>query len=210
MIRILVADDHTLFREGLKKVLEAERNMEVVGEASNGQETLEKAKETRPDIVLLDVSMPGRGGLETAQDLKKRVPGTRILMLSAHPEDHYAIRCLKGGADGYMTKDQAAERLIHAITKIRTGGKYVSSTLAEQMAFSLETELGRPPHESLSDREFQVMRMIASGQTVSEIGVELCLSVKTVSTYRARILQKMKFRNNAEIMQYALKQSLVE
>ncbi len=210
MIRILVADDHTMFREGLKRVLEAEPNMEVVGEASNGQETLEKAKQTRPDIVLLDVSMPGRGGLETAQDLKKRNPDTRILMLSAHPEDHYAIRCLKGGADGYMTKDQAAERLIQAILKIRGGGKYVSAALAEQMAFSLQTELGRAPHETLSDREFQVMRMIASGQTVSEIADELCLSVKTVSTYRARILQKMKFRNNAEIMQYALKQSLVE
>ncbi len=210
MIRILIADDHTMFREGLKSVFAAEESFVVVGEAANGQETLEMAKKTAPDVVLLDVSMPGRGGLEIAQDLKKRNSDTHILMLSALPEDHYAIRCLKGGADGYMTKDKASDELIKAIHRIRTGGKYISPALAEQLAFSLQSDLGRPLHETLSDREFQVLRMIASGRTVSEIAAELVLSVKTVSTYRARILQKMKLRNNAEIMQYGIKEGLVE
>lgn len=209
MIKILIADDHTMFREGLKSVFAAEESFVVVGEASNGGEALDMASSTQPDVVLLDVSMPGRGGLETAQDLKKRNPAVRILMLSAHPEDHYAIRCLKGGADGYMTKDKAADELIQAIQRIRMGGKYVSAALAEQMAFSLQSDLDRPLHETLSDREYQVLRMIAGGQTVSEIATELCLSVKTVSTYRARILQKMKLRNNAEIMQYCMKEDLV-
>ncbi len=210
MVKILIADDHTMFREGLKSVFAAEASFTVVGEASDGQETLEMAKKTSPDVVLLDVSMPGRGGLETAQDLKKLDAELRILMLSAHPEDQYAIRCLKNGADGYMTKDKASDELIQAIHRIRTGGKYVSPVLAEQMAFSLQNELGRPLHETLSDREFQVMRMIAGGMTVSEIGEDLNLSVKTVSTYRARILQKMKLRNNAEIMQYGIKENLVD
>nr|XP_061810383.1 response regulator GacA-like [Nerophis lumbriciformis] len=174
-----------MFREGLKSVFAAEQSFIVVGEASNGQETLEMARETNPDIVLLDVSMPGRGGLETARDLKQRNPAVHILMLSAHPEDHYAIRCLKGGADGYMTKDKASDELIQAIYRIRTGGKYVSSALAEHMAFSLQSDVEGPLHESLSDREFQVLRMIAGGRTVSEIAEELFLSVKTVSTYRA-------------------------
>ena len=208
MTRVLIADDHMLFRQGLIKLLEHE-GLEVVGEASTGAEAMERARETDPDIVLLDVSMPGRGGLETVQELKERNSKIGILMLTGHPEDHYAIRCIKGGADGYLTKDNAPEQLIAAIGRVRNGGKYISPTLAEQLALSLQNELGEAPHASLSDREFQVMQRIASGETVSEIAEDLCLSVKTISTYRTRVLHKLNLRNNAEIMQYAIRAELV-
>ncbi len=208
MIKVLIADDHMLFRQGLMKLLE-EEGMEVVAEASTGPETLERARETDPDIVLLDVSMPGRGGLETVQALKDRNRRLGILMLTGHPEDHYAIRCLKGGADGYVTKDNASEQLIAAIRRVSNGGKYISPSLAEQLALTLQHDLGEVPHESLSDREFQVMQRIASGETVSEIAEALCLSVKTISTYRARVLRKLNLKNNAEIMQYAIREELV-
>lgn len=209
MIRIVVADDHTLFRDGLKKLLEVQPSMELVGEASNGGDAIDVVKKTSPDVLLLDVSMPGRGGLEIVEEIKKWRPSVRILILTAHPEDHYAIRCLKNGADGYVTKDRAIDRLVHAIHKIQQGGKYVSDTLAEKLAFSLQTDFGKAPHEALSDREFQVLRMIASGMTVSEIAEELILSVKTISTYRTRILEKMDFKNNSQITQYCLKEGLV-
>ncbi|MEM8929694.1 MAG: response regulator transcription factor [Acidobacteriota bacterium] len=208
MIKVLIADDHVLFRQGLLKLLEAE-GMEVVAEASNGPETLERTRAARPDIVLLDVAMPGRGALETVQSLKDWDRGVRILILTGHPEDHYAIRCLKGGADGYVTKDNAPEQLIAAIRRVNNGGKYISPGLAEQLAMSLQSDAGDAPHEMLSDREFQVMQAIASGQTVSEIAQALTLSVKTISTYRTRILGKLNLRNNAEIMQYAIREELV-
>lgn len=210
MIRILLADDHQMFREGVRGLLEARSDMAVVGEAGTGEEALSKAGETRPDVVILDVSMPGRGGLETVSELKKRDPRVRVLMLTVHPEDRFAVRCLKGGADGYMTKDNAAEELIGAIRKVHAGGKYVSPSLAESLVLSLDRDFGSAPHETLSDREFQVMRMIAAARTVSQIAEELCLSVKTISTYRSRILEKLGLRNNAEIMQYAMEQDLVE
>jgi DNA-binding NarL/FixJ family response regulator len=210
MIRILLADDHQMFREGVRGLLEARSDMTVVGEAATGEEALSRATEAHPDVVLLDVSMPGRGGLETVSELKKRNPRVRVLMLTVHPEDRFAVRCLKGGADGYMTKDNAAEELIIAIRKVYLGGKYVSPSLAESLVMSLGRDFGAPPHETLSNREFQVMRMIAAARTVSEIADELCLSVKTVSTYRSRILDKLGLRNNAEIMQFAMEQHLVE
>lgn len=210
MIRILLADDHQMFREGVRGLLQARSDIDVVGEAGTGEEALAKAGETRPDVVILDVSMPGRGGLETVSELKKRDPRVRVLMLTVHPEDRFAVRCLKGGADGYMTKDNAAEELIGAIRKVHAGGKYVSPSLAESLVLSLDRDFGSAPHETLSDREFQVMRMIAGAKTVSEIAEELCLSVKTISTYRSRILEKLGLRNNAEIMQYAIEQDLVE
>jgi DNA-binding NarL/FixJ family response regulator len=153
--------------------------------------------------------MPGRDGLEIVRELKQHDPRLRILMLTAHPEDHYAIRCLKSGADGYLTKQQAVEELIAAIRKVHSGGKYISSSLAETLAFSLQTDFGKAPHEILSDREFQVLRMIASGKTVSEIAAELILSVKTISTYRTRILEKMQLKNNAQITEYCIKSGLV-
>ena len=208
MIRELNANDHQLFRQGLKKLLELE-GMTVVGEASTGAETLERTRETRPDIVLLDVTMPGRGGLEVVQSLKEWNRRVGILMLTGHPEDHFAIRCIKGGADGYLTKDKASEQLMAAIQRVRGGGKYISADLAEQLALSLQNELGDAPHKSLSDREFQVMQRIASGETVSQIGHALCLSVKTISTYRTRVLRKLNLKNNAEIMQYAIREDLI-
>ncbi|MEM1178958.1 MAG: response regulator transcription factor [Acidobacteriota bacterium] len=208
MIKVLIADDHLLFRQGLRNLLEL-KGLEVVAEASTGPETLEEARRTRPDIVLLDVAMPGRGALETMQSLKDHDGKVRILMLTGHPEDHYAIRCLKAGADGYLTKDNASEQLVAAIRRVNGGGKYISSQLAEQLAMSLQNDLGVAPHEGLSDREFQVMQRIASGETVSEIGEALCLSVKTISTYRTRVLRKLNLRNNAEIMQYAMREDLV-
>ncbi|MEO1086059.1 MAG: response regulator transcription factor [Acidobacteriota bacterium] len=208
MIKVLIADDHLLFRQGLRNLLEL-KGLEVVAEASTGPETLEEARRTKPDIVLLDVAMPGRGALETMQSLKDHDAKVKILMLTGHPEDHYAIRCLKAGADGYLTKDNASEQLVAAIRRVNGGGKYISSQLAEQLAMSLQNDLGVAPHEGLSDREFQVMQRIASGETVSEIGEALCLSVKTISTYRTRVLRKLNLRNNAEIMQYAMREDLV-
>lgn len=210
MIKILVADDHAIFREGLKRIIESASDLELVAEATTGQEAIDRARASRPDVVILDVSMPGRGGIETAGDLKHYLPRVRVLMLTVHPEDHFAIRCLKEGADGYMTKDVAPTQLVEAIRKIHGGGKYVSQSLAERLALSLETGLGQAPHEGLSDRELQVMTQIASGKTVSEIAAELSLSVKTVSTYRARVLQKMRLRNNAEIMRYVVDAGLLE
>lgn len=210
MIRILLADDHQMFREGVRGLLDARSDMTVVGEAGTGEEALAAANETHPDVVILDVSMPGRGGLETVSELKRRNPKVRVLMLTVHSEDRFAVRCLKGGADGYMTKDNASEELIGAIRKVFSGGKYVSPSLAESLVLSLDRDFGSAPHETLSNREFQVMRMIASARTVSQIGLELCLSVKTISTYRSRILEKLGLRNNAEIMQYAMEQNLVE
>ncbi|MGH9361220.1 MAG: response regulator [Thermoanaerobaculia bacterium] len=210
MIKILIADDHQIVREGLKKIVEGHPGLTVVAEAATGHEALEQAKATKPDVVLLDVSMPGKGGLETVQELKARDPRVRVLMLTVHPEDHYAVRCLKGGADGYLTKDVASSQLVEAIQKVFRGGKYVSPTLAERLAESLGAGFGRAPHEVLSNREFEVLRRIGSGQTVGEIAEALHLSVKTVSTYRARILEKMNMKTNAEIVRYAVGEGLTD
>ncbi len=210
MVRVMIADDHAIVREGLSRILSEEPFFEVVGEAADSQEALDLAKKAEPDVILLDISMPGRGGIETLKEIKARRPQIHVLMLSMHPEDQFALRCLRDGADGYMTKESAPEELIGAIHKISQGGKYVSAALAEKMAFSLDANFDRAPHENLSDREFQVLRMIARGMTVSEIGEELALSVKTISTYRSRILEKMQLKNNAELMHYAIQRGLVE
>jgi len=210
MIRVLLADDHTLFREGVRRLLDPDSEIEVVAEAARGVEAIERSVEMKPHVVLLDVSMPGRGGLETLRDLKDRQPGIRVLMLTVHPESRFAIRCIKAGADGYMTKDAAPEELVRAIRRLASGRKYITPELAEQLAMTLGQDFEGQPHELLSDREFQVMRMIASGMTVSEVANELTLSVKTISTYRARILDKMGLRNNAEIMHYAIPRGLAE
>lgn len=209
MIKVLIADDHPIFREGLKRILADAGNFAVVGEATNGREAVEQSLSARPDIVLLDISMPGKGGIETAQEIKDRNPKVCILMLTIHPEDSFAVRCLKEGVDGYMTKDAAPSQLTHAIDKICSGGKYVSPSLAERLAVTLGQGFVGPPHESLSERELEVMLRIAAGNTVGEIAGELYLSVKTISTYRSRILIKMNMRNNAEIMRYAVQQGLV-
>lgn len=204
MIRVLIADDHAIFRAGLRRILEEAGELTVVAEAATGEEALEAARQSHPEVAVLDVSMPGRGGIETVQEMKRRVPQVKILVLTMHSEDSFAVRCLREGADGYLTKDAPPEQLLAAIRKVFSGGKYVSPGLAERLAFSLDSNFDRPLHERLSHREFQVMRLIGAGRTASEIAAELHLSVKTVSTYRTRILEKMSMRTNSEIMRYVI------
>ncbi len=210
MIKILIADDHAIVRRGLKQILTETPDMIVAGEAYNGQDLLEKMRSDQWDVVVLDISMPGRGGLDILKQLKSERPKLPVLMLTIHPEDQYAVRVLRAGASGYLTKESAPDHLVEAIRKVARGGKYISPHLAERLAFSLESISERPPHEMLSDREFQVLRLIASGKTVKEVGEELSLSVKTISTYRTRILEKMRMKNNAELTHYAIQQKLVD
>lgn len=210
MIKILIADDHAIVREGLKQIVAETADMVVVDEATSGHEVLEKVWNNEYDVVILDISMPGRGGVDILKQLKGQKPNIPILILSMHPEEQYAVRVLKAGAAGYLTKESAPDELITAIRRVSAGRKYVSSSLAEKLAFDLERDTEKLGHEILSDREYQVMCMIASGKRVQEIAEELCLSVKTVSTYRSRVLEKMKMKNNAELMHYAIKHGLVD
>ncbi|HEX9075238.1 MAG TPA: response regulator transcription factor [Anaerolineae bacterium] len=210
MINVLIADDHALIREGLKKILKNEPDMTLAGEAANVQELNDQLKKLAVDVVLLDISMPGESGLDALKDLKQQNSRLPILILSVHPEHRFAIRALKAGASGYITKESAVEELVQAIRKIVAGGKYVSLALAEQLATELEAGNAKPLHETLSDREFQVMRMIASGKKSSEIAEELSVSVSTVNTYRARIFEKMKMQSNVELTRYALENHLIE
>ena len=208
-MKVLVADDHAVVREGLKRILTQDQGIQVVAEAEDGAAALARAREMDLDVVVLDMSMPGRGGLETLQELKRLWPDLGVLVLSMHPEDQYAVRVLREGADGYLSKESAAEELINALRKIHGGGKYVSPTLAERLALTVERGFEGPPHERLSTREFQVMVQLAEGKTVTQIAEELHLSVKTISTYRARILEKMGMKNNAELMHYAIEENIV-
>jgi len=210
MIKILIADDHPVVRKGLKEIIEENSDMVVAAEAGHGQEVLEKALKKEFDVVVLDISMPGRSGLEVLKQLKRERPKLSVLILSIHPEEHYAVRVLKAGASGYLTKESVPDELIKAIRKISTGRKYVSSTLAEKLAFDLESGGEKLAHERLSDREYEVMCLIASGKALKEIAEKLCLSGKTISTYRSRILEKMKMKNNAELTHYAIKNNLVD
>ncbi len=210
MIRVLIADDHAVVRQGLKQILRSIPELTVAGESSSGDETLEKLRAEEWDLVILDISMPGRNGLELLKLLKHEHPKTPVLVLSMHSEDQFAVRMLKAGASGYLTKESASEELVKAVRKIISGGKYVSPTLAEKLASQMHPDFDRPPHEVLSDREFQVMRMIARGQTVKEIADELMLSVKTISTYRTRALEKLELRTNAQLIHYAIQNGLVE
>jgi two-component system, NarL family, invasion response regulator UvrY len=209
-MRILIADDHAIFRAGVKAVFAKTEDTNVVAEAASGEEALLRARETKPDIVLLDLMMPGRGGFETAHELKRRHPRVRVLMLSAHSEEQYGLRSLRDGADGYLSKGSNAEQLVQAVRKVHAGGKYISPALAEQLAHNLESGAKSEPHEALSFRELQVLRRIAAGRAVGEIAAELSLSVKTVSTYRTRLLLKMRLRTNAELMHYAFHHGLAE
>ncbi len=208
-MKVLIADDHPVVRRGLRQVLADEYPSLSVGEARDAGETLKLAREQDWDIILLDISMPGRSGLEVLKELKRGRPGVPVLILTSHPEEQYAVRVLKAGAAGYMTKESAAEHLIEGIRKAVRGGRYVSPSLAELLAASVGADVETPPHESLSDREYEVLCLIASGKAVGEIAEELSLSVKTVSTYRARILEKMGLKTNAELTRYALKNNLV-
>ncbi|MBP8979857.1 MAG: response regulator transcription factor [Syntrophobacterales bacterium] len=208
-IRILIADDHPIVRAGFKLVISDTQDMTVADEAGNGQEVLNLIRKHDYDIVLLDISMPGRNGLEVLKDLKAEKPKLPVMILSIYPEEQYAVRALRAGASGYMTKASAPNELIAAIRKISQGGKYISASLAEKLTDYLDEDASKPLHEKLSDREYQVMLLIASGKTVSDIADELCLSVKTISTYRSHILEKMKLKNNAEITLYAVQNKLV-
>jgi DNA-binding NarL/FixJ family response regulator len=210
MLRILIADDHPLFRRGLKQIITEASDMVVADEAADGREALSKAATGDYDVLLLDITMPFKNGVDVLSQLKNERPTLPVLMLSMHPEEQYAVRALRAGASGYLTKESAPEELVAAIRKVSTGGKYVSASLAERLAAIVQRDGEAPPHETLSHREYQVMCMIASGQTVSAAARELSLSVKTISTYRARILEKLKMKNNAELMRYAIKNQLVE
>ena len=209
MIRILIADDHTIVREGLKQIISDISGMEVTEEARNGNEAIRKIRGGSVDVVLLDISMPGKSGLETLKEIRLENRAIPVLILTMHPEEQYAIRVLKAGASGYLTKESAPEELITAIRKVTNGGKYISSSLAEKLVFHLEVDVDKPLHEALSDREYQVLCKIASGNTISEIADEMSLSVKTISTYRTRILEKMVMKSNAELTYYAIKNQLV-
>ena len=209
MLKILIADDHSIVRAGLKQVLADTPDMTVTDEAGGSEEAIRKALDGDFDVVVLDISMPGRGGLEVLKQIKRQKPKLPVLVLSMHPEEQYALRVLKAGAAGYVTKESVTEELIDAIRKVSKGMKYVSAHLAQEIAFALDLDTERPIQETLSDREFQVLCMIASGKTPREIAEELSLSVKTVSTYRSRILEKMRMKSNAELTNYAIKNNLV-
>ena len=196
-------------RHGLKQILADEFKKASFGEARNGQEVLDSVWKQDWDVIVLDITMPGRSGLEVLKEIKKARPRLPVLVLSMHPEDQFAMRVLKSGASGYMTKESAPGELVGAVKKIMAGGRHISNSVAELMASYITMDSTRPPHEQLSNREFQVMRMIASGKTVSEIARMLSLSVRTISTYRARILEKTGMKTNAELTHYAFQHSLV-
>ncbi len=209
-MKILLADDHAVVRHGLKQILAEVFKRASFGEARIAQEALDLVWKEDWDVVVLDITMPGRSGLDVLREIKRSRPKVPVLVLSMHPENQFAVRVLKRGAAGYMTKESAPEELVGAMKKVLAGGRYVSNSLAEKLATYLSSETSRPPQELLSDREFQVLRLLASGKIVSEIARELSLSVKTISTYRTRILEKMGLRNNAELMHYAIQHQLVE
>jgi two-component system invasion response regulator UvrY len=209
-IRILSVDDHSIIRKGLQQILADAFSKAIFGEANDGNEALEQVWKQPWDIVLLDLSMPGKSGLDVLKQLVSAQPNMAVLVLSMHPEDQYAVRVLKTGAAGYITKNTASEEVIGAIQKVLAGGKYVSASLAENLASSLTAPTGKLTHEVLSDREYQVLRLIAVGKSVKEIGFELSLSVKTISTYRTRIMEKMKLKTNADIIRYAVHEKLVD
>jgi len=205
-----VVDDHAVVREGLKRIIAENPGMAVTAEAGDGHEALKVIQSEPCDVVLLDITMPNRNGLDVLKQLHSESPRLPVLVLSMHAEDQYAVRVLRAGAAGYLTKESAPAKLVQAIRKVVRGGKYVSPTLAEKLVFDLDSDATKAPHQILSDREYQVLCMIASGKTVTQIADELTLSVKTISTYRVRILEKLSMKNNAELTRYAIKEGLVE
>lgn len=207
-LRFLIADDHAIVRKGIKQILQDEFTEAVIDEVANGNDLLENVRIQKYDVVVLDVSMPGKSGLEILKQLKAENIGYPVLILSMHPEEQYAIRVLKAGAAGFLSKDIAAEQLVIAVRKLLSGRKYITESIAEKLALGIDINDGQLQHEILSDREFEVLKLIASGKTVSEIAVLLRLSVATVSTYRTRILEKMQFRNNAELTHYVISQGI--
>ncbi|WP_347249660.1 response regulator transcription factor [Zoogloea sp.] len=209
-IRVLIADDHAIVRQGLRQILSDTPDLTVAGEAENGVQAVQLVRSGEWDVVLMDVSMPDRNGIDALKLIKKEYPRLPVLILSMYPEEQYAIRALKAGASGYLTKQSAPDLLVTAIRQVASGKKYVSPSLAEELANAIGEDTERPAHEKLSDREYQTLCMIASGKTPTEIAEALNLSVKTVSVYRARLLEKMHLRNNAELTHYGLKHGLAE
>ena len=210
MIRIIIADDHEIVRRGLKQIVAEVPDMAVAGEASDAPGVLALVRKKDCDVLILDITMPGRSGIDVLKELRQKCPKLPVLILSMHSEDEYAVRVIKAGAAGYMTKRSAPKELIGAIRKVVGGGKYVSMSVAEKLAAALSQGAVKSLHENLSDREYQVMCMIAEGKRLSEIADELSLSEKTISTYRARILEKMRMRKNSELIRYAVQHKLVE
>lgn len=210
MIRILVAEDHMIVREGLKQLLSNEADFAVVGEARDGNEVLKLVRELDFDVLLLDMSMPGKSGIELIKQVKGDKPRLRLLVLSMHQENQYAVRAIKAGASGYLTKDSASAQLVSAIRRVAAGGAYISAEVAEQLALDAMPNAAGLPHTTLSDREYQVFQLLVSGVTVSEIADRLNVSVKTVSTHKARLLEKMGIGSQTELIRYALRHHLVE
>jgi two-component system invasion response regulator UvrY len=209
-IRVFIADDHAIVREGLKQILAEQRDIVLAGEAETGLDAIKLFRKSRCNVLLLDISLPDRNGIDVLKQIKDEKPELAVLMLSMHREDQYAIRALKAGAAGYMTKQSAPKELVTAIRQVAEGQRYVSQQLAQVLAAQLGDGFDKPPHESLSDREYQTLTMIASGKTVSEIAKELSLSVKTVSEYRSRLLAKMKLKTSAELTHYAIRNQLID
>jgi DNA-binding NarL/FixJ family response regulator len=208
-MKILIADDHAVVRRGLVEILASEHDMEVVGQAKNGDEALELVRKLDWDVAVLDFSMPGRSGIELIKEIKRRHPGRPVLVLSMLPEEAHAAQVFKAGGSGYINKESAGEELTAAIRKVANGGKYVSANFAEKLATDLAPDAEKPLHESLSDREYRVMWMLASGKQINQIAAEMFLSPSTISTYRARILKKLKLTDNAALVRYAVKQQLI-
>lgn len=210
MIRVLVVDDHAIVRQGLRRILEEAAGVSFGGEAANGVEALKMLRTEKWDVVLLDISMPEKNGIDTLKQIMDGNKAARVLILSMYPEDQYAVRLMKAGASGYLTKETAPEQLIEAIRTVVVGKKYISRTLAELLLLECGSDSGKLLHALLSNREYQVLRLIGSGKKVSEVAETLSLSVKTVSTYRTHILEKMKLRNNAELTYYVMQNGLME
>ena len=210
MIKVLIADDHAIVRKGLKQILEETSDLIVTGEATSGWEVVDLIRTEEFDILVLDISLPGKHGLEVLKDVKSEHPELPVLILSMYPEEQYAVRVLQAGAAGYVTKESAPDELLTAIRTVSGGGKYITASLAERLAFELEYDVSHPLYKRLSDREYTVLCLIASGKTITEIAEELCLSPKTISTYRARLLAKLHLKTNAALMRYAMQHGLVD
>jgi DNA-binding NarL/FixJ family response regulator len=210
MIQVIIADDHTLVRDGLRRILESAHDFEVVGEGQDAATTLALVRERSARVLVLDLSMPGRSGVDLIKQIKEEKPELRILVLTMHAEQQYAVRAFKAGAAGYLTKESASAELVSAVTKVASGGVYVSMAMAERFAQSLNEPADTLPHQRLSDREFEVFRRIAAGETITEIAQTLCVSAKTVSTYKVRILEKMQMPHEAALVRYALRHKLLD
>lgn len=210
MIKIVIADDHAIVREGLKRIVSSADGLEVVGEARDGNEVIQRVRDQSFDVLMLDLSMPGRNGMETIKLVRAEKPKLRVLVLSMHQELQYAVRAIKSGASGYLTKESAPEMLVQAIRKIASGGAYVSAEVAEQLALNAMPGSASLPHESLTDREFEVMQLLVAGTSVTHIAAKINLSVKTVSTHKSNLMQKLALDNQSELIRYAMRHGLAD